>query len=435
MYKTLSGPLVAQIEISADCTNRCMHCYNFWRKDDSFTSFGSLSMSAAEQVMDKLILSKVFHVVFTGGEPFLNKRVLFRAIEKARVANITVGINSNLIPLTSDDAKRLKQLGVNSVLTSILAPTDEKHDEIAQHKGALRKTVKGVRLLQEVDIPVMVNMVISQKNKHFLRKTALFAKSLGIKHFSSTRAGCPGNCGDFSEMSLSLQDFRNYLAELYDINHQEQITTGVLESYPLCAIKEVKRYKVFTGRHCLAGVTTLTVAVDGGVRPCSHLDIVYGNLFNENLMGIWGRMREWRDGSLLPMVCRTCEILARCGGGCRMEAKMRNGSLSANDPYIASEDVEYVISQLTLDEKKSHRYLPSAFQLNPKARWRIEDFGSVVFFGSRLACYLNNAATELLNRLNINQIYQLSDFIGQYNDEDVKKFLTRLYDKQILKDI
>lgn len=126
-----------------------------------------------------------------------------------------------------------------------MGSTAKEHDEIAQHEGALEKTVRGIRYLQQEDVRVMVNMVVSQKNKHLLRKTALFVKSLGIKYFYSTRAGCPGNCSDFSEISLSLQDFRDYLEELYDISQQEQIKTGVLESYPLCAIKEVKRYKTF----------------------------------------------------------------------------------------------------------------------------------------------------------------------------------------------
>ena len=143
-------------------------------------------------------------------------------------------------------------------------------------------------------------MVISQKNKNFVRETAHLVKSLGLPHFSSTRAGCPGNCLDFSELSLDLEEFREYLETLHAAGIEEQMAVGVLESYPLCGIKEVTRYKVFTGRRCLAGVTTLTVASDGTVRPCSHLDVHYGNLLTEELPVVWKRMAMWRDGSLLP---------------------------------------------------------------------------------------------------------------------------------------
>lgn len=435
MYKTLSAPLVAQVEISARCTSKCMHCYNHWRRDDDLKSYHHLDISEGEidRIMDQLVHHRVLHVVFTGGEPFLNKRILFKALEKAQAYGITTGINSNLVPITTEDAMRLKQLGVTSVLTSLMGPTSEIHDELSQCRGSFKKTVKGIRFLQEVGVPVVVNMVVSQKNKQFIKETAVFVKSLGIKHFNSTRAGCPGNCSDFSEMSLNLQDFRDYLAELHDIGKQEQMSVGVLESYPLCAIKEVNCYKSFIGRRCSAAVTTLTIASDGNIRPCSHLDVAYGNIFKEDLASVWARMQEWRDGKLLPSECSSCEILAWCGGGCRMEAKMKNGSLSAIDPYMSSQDVGYTASELAkIKYQASASYsLPPMFRLNPKIRWRTEKFGAVVFMDQRFKCYLNAIATKLIQALNIDCIYQLSDFIGKF-DDGVEEFLKQLYNRQIL---
>lgn len=432
MYKTISAPLVVQVEISAQCTNQCMHCYNFWRQNDKTgNNFSDLSIEKIDRIMDQLTYYRIFHIVFTGGEPFLNKRVLFRALEEAQFTGITTGINSNLIPITNEDAKRLKQLEVTNVLTSLMGPTSEIHDELAQHRGAFRKTVRGIRFLQEAGVSTTVNMVLSQKNKQFLKETALFVKSLGVKHFSSTRAGCPGNCGDFSEMSLDIQDFRDYLAELHTIGEQAQISVGVLESYPLCAIKEVKRYKSFIGRRCSAGVTTFTVATDGKIRPCSHLDVSYGNIFSENIDSIWSRMKEWRDGSLLPFKCRSCKILAWCGGGCRMEAKMRNGSFTTIDPYVMPQDLEYTVSEFSKINRKTLLPLPPIFRLNPMAKWRLEEFGAVVFVGQRFRCYLNVAAVELLQNLRLNQIYQINDFNDKVNG-DLEGFLRRLYNYQII---
>jgi len=278
----------------------------------------------------------------------------------------------------------------------------------------------------------VVNMVISQKNKQYLKETATFVKSLGIRHFNSTRAGCPGNCADFSELSLSLKDFRDYLAELHAIGEQEQMSVGVLESYPLCAMKEVNRYKAFIGRRCSAAVTTLTIASDGNIRPCSHLDTSYGNIFKEELASIWNRMQEWRDGKLIPSKCSSCKILAWCGGGCRMEAKMRKGSLSATDPYVSFQDVDYAAFELTkIERRATTSSFPFMFRLNPQARWRIEEFGAVVFIGPRFKCYLNTTATKLLQGLNRDRAYQLSDFTSK-QDDDVEGFLWQLYKRQIL---
>jgi len=283
MYKTLSAPLVVQVEISEKCPNRCLHCYNFWRRNDKKTKLVNMSLEKIDRVIDQLISHHVFHIVLTGGEPLLNKKVLFRALEKFSENGLTSGINSSLFKLTITDAERLKELKVSVVLTSLIGPTAEIHDSIAQRQDAFKETIDGIRLLQKVGVPVDVNMVISQKNKNLVRETGLLVKSLGVNHFNSTRAGCPGNCPDFSEFSLSSNDFQSYLNDLYNFGQDEGMKVGILESYPLCAIKEANRYRDFVGRRCLAGVTGATVAVDGNVRPCSHLDISYGNLFDEEL--------------------------------------------------------------------------------------------------------------------------------------------------------
>ncbi|MEK7635924.1 MAG: SPASM domain-containing protein [Patescibacteria group bacterium] len=197
------------------------------------------------------------------------------------------------------------------------------------------------------------------------------------------------------------------------------------------AIKEVKRYKSFTGRHCLAGVTTLTIAANGDIRPCSHLDVSYGNIADEELNNIWNRMQEWRTGNFLPSSCRSCNLLTRCGGGCRMEAKMRNGSFATLDPYAEPKDIDYVINQYSSENDQAVLSLPFYFRLSSRIRWRSESFGAVVFLGAKFACYLNNVATELLRSLDVCRVYQLKDFSDRYGI-GAEKFLTKLYNKQIL---
>jgi len=114
-----------------------------------------------------------------------------------------------------------------------------------------------------------------------------------------------------------------------------------------------------------------------------------------------------------------------------MEAKMRNGSFVTPDPYVMPQDVDYVVQQLAMIERQKGLPLPPVFKLNPKIRWRNENFGSVIFLGPRLACYLNSAATELLQELSSSRVYSTSDFIGRF-EGDVQKFLAGLYSRRIL---
>ena len=225
MYKTLSAPLVVQIEIESACPNTCIHCYNFWRKDNRNKSYNNnrLSIEDIEVIMHKLAGVKVFEVVFTGGEPLLNKPALFYGIKLAQKFGIGVSLNSNLTPLTEKDAAFLKTSGVHSILTSIMGSNADIHDAITLRDGSFEDTIRGIKYLQKVNLSPTVNIVLSKKNKGYLRETIKFLASTGIKHISSTRAGCPGNCSDFSALSLTLEDFRVYLEELYSTGQEIDI--------------------------------------------------------------------------------------------------------------------------------------------------------------------------------------------------------------------
>ena len=434
MYKTLSAPLVVQIEIESACPNTCIHCYNFWRKDNKKKSSNNhLSTEDMEVIMHKLAKAKVFEVIFTGGEPLLNKSALFYGIKLARKLGIGVSLNSNLIPLTEKDASFLKSSGVYSILTSMMGPSADIHDAIASRNGSFEETIRGIKYLQKVGFSPTVNIVISQKNKNYLKETIKFLASLGINHISSTRAGCPGNCSDFSDISLSLKDFQKYLEELYVAGQEIGVSVGVLESYPYCGMKELLRYQQFLGRRCSAGITTVTIGSNGLVRPCSHLDVQYGNILSESLEEIWLKMEEWRNGSMIPLECRKCPLLEICGGGCRMEAKMRYGSPNAMDPYSSLKDINFTVEQFYKLPKRELKIV-SAFSVADKVRIRLEKFGSVVFVAHRLKAYLNQKSTDFLMKVKSERVYTAEEIIkcGKYNKRELKRFLSKLADKKII---
>lgn len=102
---------------------------------------------------------------------------------------------------------------------------------------------------------------------------------------------------------------------------------------------------------------------------------------------------------MIPNICKSCDLLKACGGGCRMEAKMINGALNKPDPYAVPKEVSYVISQIKSREEKSIDSLPDSFKVNPDVRLRPESFGGVVFAGAKFICYLNEFGFQLLKRL------------------------------------
>jgi len=113
-------PIFAQLEITEGCTHKCIHCYNYYSKNRS-------NNFLKEKVIDSIIKNELFYITMTGGEPLMAKNILFSSIEKLKKANTDVSLNSNLYLLKKEDAKILKDLKLNYVLSSILSSKEEKN--------------------------------------------------------------------------------------------------------------------------------------------------------------------------------------------------------------------------------------------------------------------------------------------------------------------
>lgn len=426
-YKTLSAPMSCQIELTTECSHSCLHCYNHWREQGTPGLY--LLEEQARMIIQELASLNVFEIVLTGGEPLMNFDVLKTCLEEAGRQGLKVSLNSNLVPLTREKARILKENGVHGILTSLMGPNAGIHDSIAQKAGSFRRAISNFLIAQEEGIRVTVNMVVSKANILFIKETAQFVASLGIKTFTATKAGCPGNCDDFSGMSLSTEEFQRYLRDLSDVQKEYGLKVDFLEGYPLCGIKHLEQFEHLLGRKCLAGVTTCTISTDGEVRPCSRLDQSYGNMFRERLTDIWKRMTEWRDGSILPVSCRSCEISNLCGGGCRMESKMRSGGdICAMDPYANLENVHE--SHRVLTEMK--RDVPVigggfAFTLADGLRWRPESFGAIVVGKSaKSRMFLNHDGLQVFLQIQSGEKYHLDDHRiawGKVNPSDFLQML------------
>lgn len=72
MISNLRSPVYVQIEITSNCNNKCLHCYNFWRYDQT-NERKELSISEWKKVAKILGENDIFYATITGGEPFVAK--------------------------------------------------------------------------------------------------------------------------------------------------------------------------------------------------------------------------------------------------------------------------------------------------------------------------------------------------------------------------
>ncbi len=374
MYRALSAPITCQIELTSACNNDCIHCYNHWRHCDQKPN-DYMTDEMIDRTVQEMAKNNVFQVTLTGGEVFLRRSSLFRMIEKLISADISCAVNSNLTIFTRDDAKRLRDLGIGGILTSVCSFESHRHDEISRRRGSFEKTMRGIALAIEGGLTVAVSMVVTKLNIHDIKKTGLFLKELGVRQFFATKASPPLNAKDFNRFMISKAELMKVLDDLVDLRENANLDVGILECYPLCGYQKQSLYSFATGRRCSAGITTCTVSATGGIRPCSHSDEEFGNIESEGLQTAWNNMTVCRDGSRLPDTCRSCKLLPRCSGGCRVDAFYCTGKYDEMDPYAAPEEIPLVkLSKLDLPKTQQGQ----SFVINKNLKVRREPFGVLI---------------------------------------------------------
>lgn len=425
MNKRLKSPINVQIEVTGECTSECLHCYNFWRENDGCSPQNIKSGILCEEnmltILKKLSEAEVFNVSITGGEPLLNCSTTLAGIKFARSKGMGIGLNSNLVLLTKKKADDLKQAGLEHVLTSILGPTAEIHDSVTRRIGSFTKLIDGIKVAHESGIRVSANMVVSQINHEYVIKTAQVVAELGIKNFMATKAGCPGNCSDFSHLQLSQTQLIKSLNDLCWAHENLGLYVDSLEPIPFCGLYGVTHPEFFTSRRCNAGVMTATISYDGSVRPCPHLDMSYGNLLTEDFSPIWARMDPWSQGVQVPNECSGCDMLNLCGSGCRMEAKTSTGKINGLDSFTS---LSHIAEMAKIIAKPSERVLIKRFK-TPKFKLRKEVFGGVFVSGKRNV-FIDNRGFGVLSQLKSETTYDLATMIIDWNGLDPEKFVSGL---------
>jgi radical SAM protein with 4Fe4S-binding SPASM domain len=300
-----------------------------------------------ERIVDELVKAKIFQVTITGGEPLLNKKILFEAIKKLIENKIPCAVNSNLTLLKKEDAEMMYGFGMLGVLTSFFSFDETIHDFIAGRKGAFRDTLNGISVAIESGLKVAVSMVITKFNEKDIIKTAKFLKDYGVNQFFATKASPPVNSTNFQKHMVSNDSLIKSLDDLFFLQKEERMDVGILECYPLCAYLGGS-YEFAKKRSCSAGITTCTIGTNGDVRPCSHSDDIYGNIMANDLTVIWKNMVNLREESVLPTECISCSYLQECSGGCRVDAKYCHGKINSLDPYARPEKTPEIIINKTV---------------------------------------------------------------------------------------
>jgi len=313
----LNVPLSVQIDLTYRCNERCVHCY--LDHDDH----GEMTTAEIKRLLREMADAGVFILTLSGGEIFVRKD-FFEILEYARRLMFCVKLKTNAVLIGEREARRIKNMGVESVQVSIYSHRAEVHDAITLIPGSLKRSLEGIRLLKSLGLRVIIANVLMTQNAQDYSSVRALAAELGVETTLDPTV-TPMMDGDRSPLGLGVA--QDALREVF----RDPSLVGNVDEF--CAIPPVAGESVLESTPCSAGHTACYVSPYGEVFPCVQFPLPTGNVRQQPFIDIWRyshRMNEVRSIRLKDLTtCTQCTHLSnctRCPGLAFMEGNMRGAS-------------------------------------------------------------------------------------------------------------
>ncbi len=317
-----SGPLWAILEITNRCQLRCRHC--------SLPRTGAraeLSTEAWKAIIADLHRSGCEHITVSGGEPLLRDDV-FDLVDFAKRLGLETSLTSNGLAIDESVASRLRGVGIDGVQISVDGVRADH--EALRGPGTFVAALEGIRHLVDVGVCTSTMTVLSRLNSARLDPLLRMLRATGIAYAGFERLTPVGRGASLGQQILKSRELRAVFEALLAPNDR---WPEVRINDPLRALarRGMLGAEINDGvAGCLAGIEACAVGSNGGLRACSRLAAVYGDLDGHNLSELWLRTRLENVVARVQM-CGGCHLAAQCGG-CRAELMPTAGGESPRDP-------------------------------------------------------------------------------------------------------
>lgn len=324
--------LEGMIMVSQDCNLACKYCYG--GESGTFNHKGLMEIETAERCFRYLLSvgkGREFQkVVFIGGEPLLNMKVIKHIVllwEKIKASygdkKVFFTLTTNGLLLTPEIVEFFKKYGVG-VAVSLDGPK-QVHDQnrvLAGGGSTFDKVMQGIELLRKYDLPISIRTTVTKDVSFavlhdFFEQQRFDIHTISIVDYPMVK---PERCYQFA-----IEDYRKFLLQQREIMKKgyKDIAENNKNSFDakhfsVSFHKSRREYGFFL---CGAGNWIVAFGIDGYIYPCNrlvgHEKFRIGDLKNginkENMKKIFSDFLEASKN------CNTCWAAARCKGRCFYE--------------------------------------------------------------------------------------------------------------------
>ena len=322
-------PSVAALELTYRCNHKCLFCSCPWEADEKYLK-EELTYSEWTDVIDTLMHNGVSSFTLTGGEPLMRDDIR-EIIDYILNNGASLNIISNGKRITDDFLDFIAERKVSICISIPGIETFVEHtgvDNVEHVLSLFEKT-------RSKGIQATANIAVTKKNLPELYENIAYALIKGADYVLLNRF-LPGGRGLKNQEYLLSKDETNQMLDIAEEVLSKANKYGhVGTELPLCAINNPDKYKhIRVSNLCSAAKGFCIIDPSGYLKVCNHSPIricKYNELDNLGNHEYWNSFRQ-RD--YIPNMCKGCDKLDRCDGGCREAAHVYYGKINAPDPIF-----------------------------------------------------------------------------------------------------
>jgi len=224
------------LKLGFSCNNRCRFCVQGHKRFE----LPDRETAEAIELLERA-RSSCDEVVLTGGEVTIRPDLVPIVEAAAELGYRTIQLQTNGRMLQAMAlTERLAEAGVTEFSPALHGPTAEIHDGLTRAPRSFRQTVRGIRNVKQLGLPVVLNSVVVQANHRHLPAMAQLFVALKVDQFQFAFVHALGEAGRrFDEVVPRLSDTEPYLREALSIGRAGGVRC-MTEGVPLCFLKGIE---------------------------------------------------------------------------------------------------------------------------------------------------------------------------------------------------
>lgn len=352
------NPFIVIWELTRACQLHCLHC----RAEAQHHRHPlELTLDEGKKLIDDIYNMENPLLVFTGGDP-LERPDVFDIAEYAIKKGVRVSMTPSATPnVTKEAMQKAKDIGLARWAFSIDGHCAEVHDHFRGTTGSFDLTMKAIEYLNELEMPLQINTVISRYNYEYLDELAEMVEKLNCVLWSVFFL-VPTGRGKETDM-ISPAEHEKVFRWLYNLSKRVpfDIKTTAAQHYRRVVIQQkLREQKGLSDEDHIFYADALTmgdtgkidglgrapkgvndgngfvfISHTGDVFPSGLLPIKVGNVRQTPLAEIYRNsdvFQNLRNPDKYKGKCGVCEYNKVCGGS-RSRAYNLTGDYMESEPY------------------------------------------------------------------------------------------------------